>query len=88
MSAERDLLAEIWLYVSFEYVSKQLDTEGKELWADCIDQWQPDPDHPEERQPMTRWWRDCDGSYRCGAPSHIHGCFRSKATDDPRWTAS
>ena len=50
------LLGAIWLYVDWRYVSRQLTTEQKELWADCVDDWATDEHSP---GPVAeRWWRD------------------------------
>ncbi len=50
-----DTLGAIWLYVSWRYVSKQLTTEQKELWADAVDEF-GDPAEPGPK--AERWWRD------------------------------
>jgi hypothetical protein len=49
-----DLLHNIWLYVSWKYVTKQLTTEQKNLWADAIDM-------GSGRIVAERWWEN-DGS--------------------------
>lgn len=51
----RDLLGSIWLYVDWQYVTRQLTTEQKELWADAVDA-SGDPDEPGPK--VDRWWRD------------------------------
>lgn len=56
LEAERDarseVLGNLWLYVHWRYCSKQLTTEQKELWADCIDGW------TDSTEPVAdRWWR-------------------------------
>jgi hypothetical protein len=50
----RELLWTIWLYVDWRYVTRQLTTEQKELWADAVDQ-SGDPE--EQGQNADRWWR-------------------------------
>ncbi|MGH3587242.1 MAG: hypothetical protein ACRDQ0_13045 [Pseudonocardia sp.] len=50
----QDLLASIWLYVKWRYVTKQLTTEQKELWADAVEA-SGDPDEPTA---VDRWWRE------------------------------
>jgi hypothetical protein len=55
---ERELLAELFLYVDFGYCTRQLTETQRDLWADCIDEWDPDPDNPEAREPIQRWWRE------------------------------
>lgn len=59
--AFEDLLGCISLYVSWPFVTKQLTTEQKELFADAHDAWQArlhadDPDVG-ELAPADRWWR-------------------------------
>lgn len=52
-AAYQELLASIWLYVNWSYVTRQLTTEQKELWADAVD---ADSD-PEVQVKANRWWR-------------------------------
>lgn len=52
--AERDalrgILAAVWLYVDWRYVTRQLTTEQKNLWADAVDTGgEPGPK-------ADRWW--------------------------------
>lgn len=55
----RDLLGSIWLYVSWPYVTKQLTTKQKELWADAVDAWNAALEGGETVRPVAeRWWRD------------------------------
>jgi hypothetical protein len=54
--AHRELLGSIWLYVDWRYVTKQLTTEQKNLWADAVD-----TDYPEPK--AERWW---DRRCTCG----------------------
>ncbi len=49
----QDMLGAIWLYVNWHYVTKQLTTEQKELWADAVDAFGEPQDGKAER-----WWRD------------------------------
>jgi hypothetical protein len=66
-----DTLGSIWLYVNWRYVSKQLTTEQKELWADAIDE----SGDPAERGPKAeRWWRD-----DAPAPAHDEVLDRLRA---------
>jgi hypothetical protein len=52
--ALEELLGAIWLYVNWHYVTKQLTTEQKELWANAVDKY----GDPEDRGPKAeRWWR-------------------------------
>lgn len=50
----RALLAAIWLYVDWRYVTRQLTTEQKELWADAIEA----TSDPNDRTTVDRWWRE------------------------------
>jgi hypothetical protein len=55
----QDLLGSIWLYISWPYVTKQLTTPQKELFADAVEAWSRrlndgDPDEPTT---VDRWWR-------------------------------
>jgi hypothetical protein len=55
ISDYRKLLHTIWLYVNWSYVTRQLTTEQKDLWADSIEQDSWDSDNkPTE---VDRWWR-------------------------------
>lgn len=53
-AAYRDLLADIWLYVDCRYVTRQLTTEQKELWADAVEV----ASDPEAQVTVDRWWRE------------------------------
>lgn len=58
--AFEDLLTAIWLYVPWRFVTKQLETVQKDLWADAIDasrvrMYAGDPDI--EPGTVERWWR-------------------------------
>lgn len=48
------LLASIWLYVDWRYVTRQLTTQQKELWADAIES----TADPEVELTVDRWWRE------------------------------
>lgn len=57
----QDLLGSIWLYVNWRYVTKQLTTGQKELWADAVDAdvMAGQIEDGEEPRPVAdRWWRD------------------------------
>jgi len=57
----RELLGSIWLYVDWRYVTKQLTTEQKELWADAVDadvMASQAADGYEPAPVADRWWRD------------------------------
>jgi hypothetical protein len=57
----QELLGSIWLYVSWRYVTRQLTTEQKELWADAVDAHTRDGqiEDGEDVHPVAdRWWRD------------------------------
>lgn len=49
------ILAAIWLYVKWRYVTKQLTTEQKNLWADAVER-VSERDHPGEGAKADRWW--------------------------------
>lgn len=56
-----DLLGAIWLYIPWHYVTKQLTTEQKELFADAVDAHSAriNAEEPEiGLLPAERWWRD------------------------------
>lgn len=57
LADHEDVLHAIWLYVAWHWVSKQLATEQKELWADAIEaaSHRLEPDDPLK---IDRWWRD------------------------------
>lgn len=48
----RELLGDIWLYINWRYVTKQLTTEQKELWADVVDRFGEEADAKADR-----WWQ-------------------------------
>jgi hypothetical protein len=57
IDAYKDMLGQLWLYVDWRYVTKQLETEHKERWAQAVEAWSralnpgdPDPIH------VDRWW--------------------------------
>lgn len=50
---ELDLLGAIWLYVDWRYVTRQLTTEQKTLWADAVDVFGDEADHGAK---ADRWW--------------------------------
>lgn len=52
----KELLASIWLYVKWHYVTKQLTTEQKNLWADAIDE-VSERNHPGDGTKVERWWQ-------------------------------
>lgn len=57
----QDLLGAIWLYIPWHYVTKQLTTEQKELFADAVDgcSGRMNADEPGiNLHPADRWWRD------------------------------
>jgi hypothetical protein len=49
----RELLASIWLYVDWRYLTRQMTTPQKELWADAVDTSEPDPGPKADR-----WWTE------------------------------
>lgn len=49
----RELLGCLWLYVDWRYVTKQLTTEQKELFADAVDS----SLRPDLKPSADRWWR-------------------------------
>jgi hypothetical protein len=60
-----DLLGSIWLYIDWRYVTKQLTTRQKELFADAVDRdvmrdvmRDQEEDGDEPRPVADRWWRD------------------------------
>lgn len=58
-----DLLGSIWLYIKWEYVTRQLTTPQKELFADAVDAWsarlnEGEPEELRVESGARRWWRD------------------------------
>ena len=52
----QELLADIWLYIDWRWVTKQLTTDQKELFADAVD---ADLNRSGDPDPKSdRWWRD------------------------------
>lgn len=49
----RDMLGAIWLYVDWRYVTRQLTTEQKTLWADAVDAF---GDEADSGAKADRWW--------------------------------
>ncbi len=53
--AAQHLLGCIWLYVDWRFLTKQMTTAQKEMWADAVDNF----GDPADRGPKAdRWWRD------------------------------
>ena len=55
-----DLLGCVSLYIPWQFVTKQLTTEQKELFADAVDAWSArlNDGDPSWVNPAPRWWRD------------------------------
>jgi hypothetical protein len=56
-----DLLSSLWLYINWRWITKQLTTEQKDLFADAIDaeHARANEDDPNlGALPVERWWRD------------------------------
>lgn len=52
----QELLADVWLYIDWRWVTKQLTTDQKELFADAVD---ADLNRSGDPDPKSdRWWRD------------------------------
>lgn len=66
-----DLLDSIFLYISWYWVTKQLTTRQKELFADAVDASSRRLE-PEDPLVTDRWWRDDAGEWKKRAvlPSH------------------
>ncbi len=63
------LLHSIWLYVDWRYVTEQLETAQKELWADVVEA-VSNAHHPDEPMQVDRWWRP--NPCTCGHPRDGH----------------
>lgn len=59
-TAYEDLLGSIWLYIGWRFVTGQLTTEQKNLFADAVDAcWRrSDLAEGEDFMAVDRWWRD------------------------------
>lgn len=58
-----DLLATLWLYINWRFVTKQLTTPQRELFADVIDARHArlnSSDPGLNCHPVQRWWRSRD----------------------------
>jgi hypothetical protein len=55
-----DLLGNISLYIPWQWVTRQLTTGQKDLFADAVDAWSArlNPGDPDWVGPADRWWRD------------------------------
>lgn len=54
-----DLLASVWLYIGWRYVTRQITTEQKELFADSVDRsHERSHDGIGEPSMAERWWRE------------------------------
>jgi len=77
LRAHQDILAALWLYVDWRWLTKQLPTEDKERLATALEQRhrEVDAEQPEEEPfgPADRWWL-CP---TCGIS------IRAKETDGP-----
>ncbi|MFD8496308.1 hypothetical protein [Amycolatopsis sp. NPDC059657] len=76
-----ELLAYLWLYVKWRYVTKQLTTEQKNLWADAIEKIS-EREHPGEGTAADRWWQDDQPTPGEAKPSPVCPCF---ACVSPTW---
>ena len=56
--AREAVLAQLWLYTNWRYVTSQLTTEEREIWADAIDNHWRRVDPADPIDPVDRWWRD------------------------------
>lgn len=57
----RELLDSIWLYVEWRWVTRQLTTDQKNLWADAVDTTsmaRQVEDGEEPRPVAVRWWHE------------------------------
>jgi hypothetical protein len=56
--AYKDLLGQLWLYVDWRYVTKQLETEHKERWALAVERWSAKLNEGSGETPLRadRWW--------------------------------
>jgi len=54
--AREEILALIWIYSDWHYVTRNLTTPERELWADAIDNVHR-RDHAIDFVPVDRWWR-------------------------------
>jgi hypothetical protein len=55
----QDLLGSIHLCIPWRWVTSQLTTEQKELWADAVEAWSARLNTgTEETTTVDRWWRD------------------------------
>lgn len=52
-----DLLGDIHLYIDWHYITRQLTTEQKEIFADAVEAWGQRLD-PSEGHQVDRWWRN------------------------------
>lgn len=67
LDAVGDLLDTLWLYLNWNYVTRKITTEQKNLLADMIDAHRRrDPEHTSG--PVDRWWRDWPNCVVCGEP--------------------
>lgn len=60
LQAYEDLLGSIWLYIKWQYVTKQLTTVQKEMFADAVDASSRRLNEDDEGwTPVAeRWWQD------------------------------
>ena len=52
-----DILGNIWLYVDWRYITKQLTSEQKEMFALSVERWDKRLD-PYGNLNVNRWWLD------------------------------
>lgn len=57
-AAFEDLLSSIWLYIPWKFVTGQLTTVQKNLFADAIDKHHARTYPYENIEPVERWWED------------------------------
>jgi hypothetical protein len=58
VSALEDILGDVWLYIDWRYVTKQLTTPEKERFLAAVESWHNrlDPNEPFDAAPWA-WWR-------------------------------
>ena len=57
VTALEDILGDVWLYVNWEYVTKQLTTAQKERWLAAVEAWHNRIDPEPFDAAEWAWWR-------------------------------
>lgn len=53
-----DVLGNIWLYIDWKFITKQLTTAQKERFADAVEAWSARLNEETSSEEASRWWQE------------------------------